>query len=83
MKSRIAKSGINLDRSLQELLKGGNFYTLGKEQQENLAPEIHEVPTGNVLGSNVSHLTSAKIFTQFAQMQTHLSKICLSYHLRN
>lgn len=26
-----------------EALQGGNFYTLGKEEQENLAPEIHEV----------------------------------------
>ena len=24
-------------------MSGGNFYTLGKEQQESLAPEIHEV----------------------------------------
>jgi hypothetical protein len=25
------------------MMSGGNFYTLGKEQQESLAPEIHEV----------------------------------------
>ncbi|CAJ1440540.1 unnamed protein product [Effrenium voratum] len=27
-----------------ESLQGGNFYTLGKEEQEKLAPEIHEAP---------------------------------------
>lgn len=30
-------------QSFAEALQGGNFYTLGKEQQESLAPEIHEV----------------------------------------
>ena len=43
----IRKSGINVgyQKSPLNMLIGGNFYTLGKEEQENLAPEIHEVPT--------------------------------------
>ena len=33
------------------MMSGGNFYTLGKEQQESLAPEIHEVQHGAAVQS--------------------------------
>ncbi|CAK9068800.1 unnamed protein product [Durusdinium trenchii] len=52
-------------KSFAEAVEGGNFYTLGKEEQENLAPEIHQEYreafqyrwTENVLLSSVLTLT--------------------------
>ncbi|CAJ1341521.1 unnamed protein product [Effrenium voratum] len=41
-----------------ESLQGGNFYTLGKEEQEKLAPEIHEVQWHDMRAAVLDAFTS-------------------------